>query len=221
MKKKIIKVLLSAFACSVILAGGFLPMGAVEPPRTLLERIPAGKAAEIILEASDMLSIEVNSAGERIGAEESYAGGAAGVSAKLEKSGGKTVIRLEGPESSHAISGDSRGKALAGHVKVFLPAGRRLIIRGRSLSLSGDINAESLLVEAASVFMHALKIHASDKVSVKAGTGQLKFSLTGAKKLSVEVEHASGRIIMPAVTEFAGKERESLVIERTGRPSVK
>lgn len=161
--------------------------------------VPGGKIqvpneiSEIRVEAGDMVTVMLErSAGPEARATFSTRGKVAlPVTMKLE--GRRLLVKVSGLDAdSERVPGP-----VTTTVRLYIPSGRDVSVIGANLVVSGDVAAKSFTVKARSLSMHFLKIAAGD-VSVDTVRGQLKFRLSGAKRLLVSAAEVSGRIFVPA-----------------------
>ncbi|HBB65855.1 MAG TPA: hypothetical protein DCZ93_00855 [Elusimicrobia bacterium] len=174
-------------------------------------KVPA-EVSEISIEAGNMVSITVLKTADTIGYAELRSKSGAGDQVSVELHGTKMLIKVAGSEEVSKPEAGGKYNSL----KLYIPEGRNITILGRNLVVSGEIAAKNLTVKAISVSMHALKISASEAVSVEAGTAQLKFALSSAKKLTVKVDRVSGKITIPASARLDCPEKEGLQVVRAG-----
>lgn len=206
LKTKIFGALLSAAVLTGTCAADDKTLAGVEKTK-----VPAG-ISEISIEAGNMVSITVLKTADTIGYAELRSKSGAENQVSVEMHGAKMVVKVAGSEDVSRPEAGGKYTSL----KLYLPEGRNITILGRNLVVSGEIAAKNLTVKAISVSMHALKISASEAVSVEAGTAQLKFALSAAKKLTVKVDRASGKITIPASTGLDCPGKEGLQVVRAG-----
>jgi len=212
MKKN--KILITVFAAAFmtgICAAGDKAQAGVEKTKVPTE------VTEIYIEAGNMVSITFVKTADAIAATEVRSKSKAETLVLIERQGTKMVVKVAGSE----YSSKPKSGAMITSLKLHIPAGRNVTVLGRNLVVSGDIAAKNLAVKAISVSMHALKLSASEDVSVDSGFGDLKFTLSAAKKLIMNVQHLSGKITIPASTEVVCPDKAGLQIARAGKAAVK
>ncbi|OGS07105.1 MAG: hypothetical protein A2270_03830 [Elusimicrobia bacterium RIFOXYA12_FULL_51_18] len=179
-------------------------------------KVPA-EVTEIYIEAGNMVSITFVKTADAIAATEVRSKSKAEAPVSIEQQGTKMIVKVAGSEDTSK----PKSGAMITILKLHMPAGRNVTVLGRNLVVSGDIAAKNLAVKAVSVSMHALKLSASEDVSVDSGFGDFKFTLSAAKKLIVNVKNLSGKITVPASTEVVCPDKSALQIARTGKAAAK
>ncbi|MHB9138694.1 MAG: hypothetical protein ACYC4Q_04735 [Victivallaceae bacterium] len=211
LKNRVIGVIIAAAVMTGTCSAGEKATAAVE--KTM---VPA-EVSEIQIEAGNMVSITFVKTADAIAAAEVRSKSKAETPVSIERQGTKMLVKVAGSEDcSKPKSG-----AMTTILKLHMPAGRNVTLLGRNLVVSGDIAAKNLTVKAISVSMHALKLSASEDVSVESGVGNLKFTLTAAKKLTVNIKNLSGKITVPASTEVVAPDAKGLQIVRSGKAVAK
>lgn len=211
LKNKVLGAVVAAAVMTGTSAAGDKALAGVEKTR-----VPA-EVSEIYIEAGNMVSITFVKTADVIAAAEVRNESKAGTPVSIERQGTKMVVKVAGYEGAS----EPKSGAMTAILKLHLPAGRNVVVTGQNLAVSGDIAAKSLTVKAISVSMHALKISASEMVSVETGVGELGFTLSAARKLTVKADKVSGKITVPASTEVVAPDTKGLRISRTGKTAAK
>lgn len=206
-KMKIGTILLAAIAA--VMTG---PCAAGAGSRTVSEiaKVPA-EISEISIEAGNMVSLTFVKSVDTIATAEVKSDTRVANPVSVERRGSKLVVKVAGREDT-SKPGSGR---MTTSLKLHIPGWRNVTVLGRNLVISGELAAKNIRVRTMSLSMHFLKMSASNGVSVETGYGQLKFTLSSGRKLSVKGDILSGKIFVPASAEVVCRDNGELQIVRS------